>query len=170
MNKMKHMPAMRHWVFSLLVLSACQEPDAMVPEPAGAQTPTPAPTTAPVPDESTTTVVPATSALRAAAIQDLLRQPDSTGVARPPALARADSTWLGRDEAEVRSSLGSPRAELRLNAANPTYSKAVLIYPVAPDDPTGLYLFLRSGRVDSVRRDEFNGLEGSSALRWFSSP
>ena len=66
--------------------------------------------------------------------------------------------------------LGAPRAELRLGAADSTRTRAVLIYPAAPDEPTGLYFYLRGGRVDSVRGDEFNGFEGNSALHWFHTP
>ena len=66
--------------------------------------------------------------------------------------------------------LGAPLAELRLGAADSTRTRAVLIYPAAPDEPTGLYLYLHGGRVDSVRGDEFNGFEGNSALHWFHTP
>ena len=89
----------------------------------------------------------------------------------PPSInAVAYQTWIGCNEDQVRARLGARLAELHLGAADSMHTRAVLIYPAAPDEPTGLYLYLRGGRVDSVRRDEFNGFEGNSALHWFHTP
>lgn len=142
----------KYLLLPLLLLSACQTPEAATPKPAAA------------------TTAPKNSADRVASIQERLQQADSTALSLQPIHSQADQTWIARNEAYVRARLGLPLAELRLHAADSTRTKVVLIYPVAPNDPTGLYLYLRGGHVDSVRHDEFNGFEGNSALHWFHTP
>ena len=151
--------AVNYLLLSLLVLGACQVPETSAPEP---------PVTAPAGPAAR--AAPSSSADRVAAIQERLRQTSPQSMPPRSTNAAAYQTWIGRNEDQVRARLGAPLAELRLGAADSMHTRAVLIYPAAPDEPTGLYLYLRGGRVDSVRHDEFNGFEGNSALHWFHTP
>ena len=149
----------KYLLLPLLAVGACQAPETAAPDIPVAAAAKPAERTA-----------PASNADRVAAIQERLRQTASQTIPPQATNSTAYQTLIGRNEEQVRARLGVPLAELRLGAADSTRTRAVLIYAAMPDEPTGLYLYLSAGRVDSVRGDEFNGFEGNSALHWFHTP
>ncbi len=137
----------RVWILGLMA-AACQAP---APEPASD-----------VPDATKDSVVATTTPdPRVASAQERLQSGGDRDSAPAAFAIPAEYAALdGFTEAQVRQRLGEPRAERRGG------NRAVWVYPVAPEDPTGLYLYFDGGRVDSIRLDEFNGFEGNSALDW----
>ncbi len=74
----------------------------------------------------------------------------------------AETTTLeGEPIEDVRQLLGEPPYLVRSTAADPQNSREVWVYTPFREDPTGLYLFFKGGRLDKARMDEFPGLRGS---------
>lgn len=101
--------------------------------------------------------------------QDLVSQPQQPEISRKPKPgweryfpSPTKTTLTGRLVNEVKTLLGEPPVLVRSIAANPEYSREVWIYLPYEDDPTGLYIYFKGGRVVKTRLDEFNGLEGSA--------
>lgn len=66
------------------------------------------------------------------------------------------TTLLGEKASEVEELLGVPPVLARQGG------REVWIYSPYDDDPTGIYLYFKAGKVVKGRLDEFNGLAGSS--------
>ncbi len=71
------------------------------------------------------------------------------------------TTLTGKPVEDVRQLLGEPPFLVRSTAADPQFSREVWVYTPFDQDPTGLYLFFKGGRLDKSRIDEFQGLRGS---------
>ncbi|MBS3900398.1 MAG: hypothetical protein KGZ54_00050 [Dethiobacter sp.] len=76
----------------------------------------------------------------------------------------AESTLKGESTARVRELLGEPPFLIRSIAVNPEFSREIWIFTPFDQDPTGLYLFFKGGKLDSAELNEFNGLPGSDLL------
>ncbi len=76
----------------------------------------------------------------------------------------AESTLKGESTARVRELLGEPPFLIRSIAVNQEFSREIWIFTPFDQDPTGLYLFFKGGRLDSAILNEFNGLPGSDLL------
>jgi len=76
----------------------------------------------------------------------------------------AETTLKGEPIARVRELLGEPPFLIRSIAVNPEFSREIWIFSPFDQDPTGLYLFFKGGKLDSAELNEFNGLQGSNLL------
>lgn len=76
----------------------------------------------------------------------------------------AETTLKGENTARVRELLGEPPFLIRSIAVNPEFSWEIWIFSPFDQDPTGLYLFFKGGKLDSAELNEFNGLQGSDLL------
>ncbi len=74
------------------------------------------------------------------------------------------TTLTGESTTRVRQLLGEPPFLIRSIAANPEFNREIWIFNAYPEDPTGLYLFFKAGKLDSSRLDEFPGLYNSGLL------
>lgn len=81
-----------------------------------------------------------------------------------------ETTLEGRSTKEVRDLLGEPPVLVRNVAANPEFTREIWVYRPFDEDPTGLYLYFKSGKLVNSRLDEFSGLEGLLAdeLFWYN--
>lgn len=73
-----------------------------------------------------------------------------------------ETTLMGESVSEVKNLLGEPPVLVRSTAADPNYSREIWIYMPYDEDPTGLYVYFKGGKVVKSCLDEFNGLVGSS--------
>ncbi len=74
----------------------------------------------------------------------------------------AETTTLEGEPVEnVRQLLGEPPFLVRSTAVDPQASREVWVYTPFEQDPTGLYLFFKGGRLDKALLDEFPGLRNS---------
>ncbi len=76
----------------------------------------------------------------------------------------AETTLMGESTARVRELLGEPPFLIRSIAVNPESSREIWIFSPFDQDPTGLYLFFKGGKLDSTESNEFNGLQGADLL------
>jgi FtsZ-binding cell division protein ZapB len=74
------------------------------------------------------------------------------------------TTLTGEPVSRIQALFGEPPFLIRSIAANPAASREIRIYLPGGEDPTGVYLFFKGGRLHSSRIDEFNGLYGSGLL------
>ncbi|MBT9148458.1 MAG: hypothetical protein DDT32_02232 [Syntrophomonadaceae bacterium] len=75
-----------------------------------------------------------------------------------------ETTLMGESTARVRELLGEPPFLIRSIAVNPEFSREIWIFTPFDQDPTGLYLFFKGGKLDSTESNEFNGLQASDLL------
>lgn len=101
--------------------------------------------------------------------QNLVSQPQQPEISRKPKQgweqyfpSQTKTTLTGRLVNELKTLLGEPPVLVRSIAANPEYSREVWVYFPYEDDPTGLYIYFKGGRVTKTKLDEFNGLVGSA--------
>ncbi|MDI6891912.1 MAG: hypothetical protein QMD08_02785 [Actinomycetota bacterium] len=73
-----------------------------------------------------------------------------------------ETTLMGESVSELRNLLGEPPVLVRSIAADPDCSREIWIYMPYDEDPTGLYIYFKGGKVAKSLLDEFNGLVGSS--------
>ncbi|MBS4023164.1 MAG: hypothetical protein KGZ79_12220 [Dethiobacter sp.] len=59
---------------------------------------------------------------------------------------------------------GEPPFLIRSIAAVPEFSREIWIYTPGGEDPTGVFIFFKGGRVHASRIDEFGGLHNSGLL------
>lgn len=76
----------------------------------------------------------------------------------------AETTLKGESTARVSELLGEPPFLIRSIAVNQEFSREIWIFSPFDQDPTGLYLFFKAGKLDSAELNEFNGLQASNLL------
>lgn len=76
----------------------------------------------------------------------------------------AETALRGESTARVRELLGEPPFLIRSIAVNQQYNREIWIFAPFDQDPTGLYLFFKGGKLNSAELNEFNGLPGSGLL------
>jgi hypothetical protein len=74
------------------------------------------------------------------------------------------TTLSGEPVSRVRTLFGEPPFLIRSIAAVPEASREIWIYIPGTEDPTGVYIFFKGGRVHATRIDEFSGLYSSGLL------
>jgi len=78
--------------------------------------------------------------------------------------AAETTTLAGETVSKVRELLGEPPVLIRSIAANPQFSREIWVYHPYAEDPTGLYLFFKGGKLHSSMLNEFSGLYTSGLL------
>ncbi len=71
-----------------------------------------------------------------------------------------ETTLEGRTTEEIRTLLGEPPVLVRNVAVNPEFTREIWVFRPYDEDPTGLYLYFKTGKLMNSRLDEFSGLEG----------
>ncbi len=72
------------------------------------------------------------------------------------------TTLMDEHIGKVERILGPPPFLVRSTAVKPQFSREIWIFLPYDEDPTGLYVYFKGGRVHKSRLDEFNGLPGSA--------